>query len=123
MARRRNPRRNPSKAVYIGTGIAAALGVLYLLMKKDETSGGGSDSSGGKSTEQDITESGAGASAERRAVTKQTLAARMDSPTVYDADGSVYTVTRQEAANLVASGRGYMYNATRTAVIHKSQVR
>jgi hypothetical protein len=38
MTRRRNPsRRNPSKAVYIGTGIAAALGVLYLLMKKDET--------------------------------------------------------------------------------------
>lgn len=122
MARRRNPRRNPSKAVYIGTGIAAALGVLYLLMKKDETSGGTS-SSGGKSTEQDITESGAGASAERRAITKQTLAARMDSPTVYDADGSVYTVTRQEAANLVASGRGYMWNATRTAVIHRSQVR
>ena len=121
MARRRNPaRRNPSKAVYIGTGVAAALGVLYLLMKKDETSG---SSSGGKSTEQDITESGAGASAERRAVTKQTLAARMDSPTVYDADGSVYTVTRQEAENLVASGRGYMWNATKTAVIHRSQVR
>ena len=47
----------------------------------------------------------------------------MDSPTVYDADGSVYTVTRQEAANLVASGRGYMWNATRTAVIHRSLVR
>lgn len=111
-------RRNPSKAVYVGTGIVAAFGVLYLLFR-----GGAASAAGGKSSEQDITESGAGAAAERRAITKQTLAARMDSPTVYDADGSVYTVTRQEAAQLVASGRGYMYNATKTAVIHRSQVR
>ena len=111
-------RRNPSKAVYIGTGIATALGILFLLMKKDEKT-----SSGGKSIEQDITESGAGAAAARRAVNKQTLAARIAQPTVYDADGTVYTVSAQEAANLVASGRGYMWNATHTAVIHRSQVR
>jgi hypothetical protein len=38
MARRRNPsRRNPSKAVYIGTGIVVAAAVLYFMTKKDET--------------------------------------------------------------------------------------
>jgi hypothetical protein len=113
-------RRNPSKAVYIGTGVVAAAAVLYLLVRSNAASAG--TSAGGKSTEQDITESGAGASAERRAITKQTLAARMETPTVYDADGSVYTVSRQEAANLVASGRAYQWNATRTAVIHRSQI-
>ena len=38
MALRRNStRRNPSKAVYIGTGLVAAAAVLYFMMKKDET--------------------------------------------------------------------------------------
>ena len=111
-------RRNPSKAVYIGTGVAAALGVLYLLMKKDEKSG----SSSGKSVEQDVNESGAGASGAGRKITKDTLVAKMQHPTVYTVDGSSYETTPQQAAMLVAT-REYMWNATHTAVIHRSQVR
>ena len=110
-------RRNPSKAVYIGTGVVAAAAVLYLLVRGNTASA----ASGGKSAEQDVLEAGAGSAAERRRVQKDTLAARMQSPTVYEADGSARTVTAREGAQLVNSG-SYQYNATRTAVIHKSRV-
>ena len=112
-------RRNPSKAVYIGTGVVAAAAVLYLLVRGNTASA----ASGGKSAEQDVLEAGAGSAAERRRVQKDTLAARMQNPTVYDADGTTRTVSLREAAELVASGAGYMWNATHTAVIHRSQVR
>jgi hypothetical protein len=112
-------RRNPSKAVYIGTGIVAAAAVLYLLVRSNAASA--STSSGGKSVEEDVTEAGAGAAGARRKIAQDTLTARMQSPTVYEADGSARTVTAREGAQLVNSG-SYQWNATRTAVIHKSRV-
>jgi len=127
MARRRNPsRRNPSKAVYIATGIVAAAAVLYLMMRKDETAVT-PDTSTDTSTV-DLTTGRSGVRGGKPFTRKvegttpaEKLAYAQEHPQKYDANGTVVVITKREARRLVNSGE-YHWNVVQTAVIHNSRV-
>lgn len=125
MARRRNPsRRNPSKAVYIATGVVAAAAVLYLMVKKDETAVS-TDTSTDTSTV-DLTTGRSGVRGGtftpkvQGTTPAEKLAYAKEHPKKYDENGTVVVITKREARQLVNSGE-YRWNVVQTAVIHNSR--
>jgi len=106
----RTSKKNPSKAVYIGTGIVAAAAVLYLMMKKDEMAAD-TGTGTGTDTGTDTSIKGSVRAAAGEASVAEIVVAYLD--------GARGRVSAEEANGLAATGY-FFYNALGTALTERA---